>query len=63
MKRVLFQGTYFEVPNWANYLAKDSDGEIYAYEKEPCKQDDDEGWGASSGEMKFVSREDVVKIF
>lgn len=61
MKRVLFQGTYFEVPDWAEFLAKDEDGEIYAYENKPHRQDEHGDWWAE-GAMEFVSREDVIKI-
>lgn len=33
--KALFQGTYYDVPEWANYIAKNADGLIYAYESQP----------------------------
>ena len=35
MKTVSFQQQTYEVPNWANYIARDADGDVCAYELEP----------------------------
>ena len=42
-KKALFCGTYYDVPTWTNYLARDKDGDIFAYSMRP-KYDPIEGW-------------------
>lgn len=37
MKTVEFEGAEFEVPNWARWIAQDSDGSIWAYENTPMQ--------------------------
>lgn len=56
----------FNYPDWANYVAVDNDGEVYAFEDEPVKEGGVwDGWG---GLTHFVGRIDdfddsvVIKI-
>lgn len=35
MKTIEFEGKKYEVEDWVNWVARDCDGEINGYEKEP----------------------------
>lgn len=35
MKSVEYHGQLFSVPDWAEYICMDSDGEVYFYEERP----------------------------
>lgn len=52
MKKVEFQGMMFEVPDWAKWIAQDSDGSVYVYQKEPNPTAT--GWGTSGGKVESV---------
>lgn len=37
MKKVVYLKQEFEVPEWAKWIAADSDGEVYAYAVKPYR--------------------------
>ncbi len=44
MKTVIYSGQVFDkIPDWANYIAADQDGEVWAFEDEPAYFVDNEG--------------------
>lgn len=52
MKTVEFQGAEFEVPDWARWIAQDSDGSICVYENKPYE--DDTMYKPNDGKMDYV---------
>ena len=60
--KVLFQGSYYDVPEWANYLAKDDSGQIYAYENKPRYDVDLHAWQVCGGEYEYVGNANCIKI-
>lgn len=37
-KKTVFMGKEFKCPTWANYIAADADGHVYAYAAKPARQ-------------------------
>lgn len=51
-KTVTYRGAKYLVPEWVNYIAEDSDGDIYGYEFEPNRGYN--GWTVSVGRCVFL---------
>lgn len=48
MKTVMFQGNMYSVPAWAKWIARDGDGEVWAYTDKPhLRGSDMEFWTIS----------------
>lgn len=44
MKKVLFQGNEYNVPDNYKFIAKDNDGQVYVYERRPVWRDEQGDW-------------------
>ncbi len=55
--------TEFKVPRWANYVAIDDDGELWAYEFSPKRSEELGGWVLINrkGHHKYVTSVDRVE--
>lgn len=50
LRSVMFQGQMYNVPEWAKYVAKDDNGDVYAYGTKPEYRSDRGDWYAPSCE-------------
>lgn len=62
MKKLLFQGQYYEVPLWATYIAKDVNGHVYAYETQPFWNDKANEWDVQCGQLLYLGNYNSLKI-
>lgn len=61
MPKVIFKGTDYEVPDWAEYIAMDEQsGDIYVYDTEPS-EDQNGNWKGSS--CCKVGNKNCAKIY
>jgi len=49
----MFTPDWNDAPEWANYVAKDDDGEWYWYENEPTPDIDSWEWNANGGRKEI----------
>ena len=52
-KEIIFEGATYKVPVWVKFVAKDEDGQVYAYENKPAPLLD--AWGITKGKAFYVS--------
>lgn len=63
MKTVFFKGNQYTVPEWAKFIALDSDGEVYVYSVAPRLNEDTQNYGpTSSSECLRVGNINCVGI-
>lgn len=55
MKTITYRGEQYEVEDWVNFVAMDSDGAIYTYENEPYSKYGE--WIKSTGNVKCIGGE------
>lgn len=54
MKKVTIEGKEYEVPDWVNWVAMDSDGVWYGYDQKPKLAIQLGKWLRASKEMHFI---------
>ena len=64
MKTITFEGKEYEVEDWVNYVATDSNGRIYGYQYEPIKGS--RIWSDNGGEWSEIYdygwKDSLVKV-
>lgn len=56
MKTITYRGKQYEVEDWVNFVAMDSDGMIYGYETKPENGLSDE-WFNTGGKVCWIGSE------
>ncbi|HID3476180.1 TPA: hypothetical protein ACXE5Z_003414 [Escherichia coli] len=62
-QRVKFEGKEYEIDARARFVARDSNGSIWVYEKKPSWVSKHGQWGFEIGESSWCQRIDQVKTF
>lgn len=57
MKTIEFENKSYEVEDWVNWVAKDSDGEIWVFEAMPVL-DEDYDWDTGGKKSDFLAVSD-----
>jgi len=53
MKKITYNSAELNVPDWANWIAQDKSGSIYAYECEPIFSVQDDCWDINCNCEKY----------
>lgn len=62
-QRINFEGKEYEIDARARFIARDSNGSIWVYEKKPSWVSKHGQWGFEIGESSWCQRIDQVKTF
>lgn len=49
-----------DAPEWAQWLAQDSDGNWYWFSEEPCFVEENGGWGANSSQCAYAGYSEIT---
>lgn len=55
MKTITYRGEEYIVEDWANFVAMDGDGDIFAFENKP-KENNFGQWEAATGDFEFIGK-------
>lgn len=53
MKTITYRGEEYFAPDWANFVAMDGDGNVYAFENKPVENNFGQ-WEVTTGGCEFI---------
>lgn len=62
MKTIIFQGCQWQVPEWAKFITKDDDGEVFCFSDNPCYNKEKGIWHSLKGNVISVGNVNCKEI-